>query len=114
MVNYDVPWNPNTLEQRMGRIHRYGQKQEVLIWNMISGDTIEGRILRRLFMKLELMEKALGTDKIFDVIGNVIPETNFEQLFKEAIFNQRRIEEIYEKVDSIDDKTVQTTLDKIF
>ena len=114
MVNYDIPWNPNRLEQRMGRIHRYGQKKEVFIWNMISGDTIEGRILQRLFSKMELMEKALGTDKIFDVIGSIIPEANFEQLFKEAIFQQRRIEEIYEQVDRVDDKTVQTTLDRIF
>lgn len=114
MVNYDIPWNPNRLEQRMGRIHRYGQKEEVFIWNMISGDTIEGRILQRLFSKMELMQKALGTDKIFDVIGSIIPEVNFEQLFKEAIFQQRRIEEIYEQVDTVDDKTVQTTLDRIF
>lgn len=114
MVNYDIPWNPNRLEQRMGRIHRYGQKEEVFIWNMISGDTIEGRILQRLFSKMELMEKALGTDKIFDVIGSIIPEANFEQLFKEAIFQQRRIEEIYEQVDKVDDKAVQTTLDRIF
>ena len=57
MVNYDIPWNPNRLEQRMGRIHRYGQDREVFIWNLIARDTREGQILERLFEKLELMRE---------------------------------------------------------
>ncbi len=114
MVNYDIPWNPNRLEQRMGRIHRYGQKKEVFIWNMVSGDTIEGRILHRLFSKMESMAIALGSDKVFDVIGRVLPETDFEQFFKDAIFNQRRIEEIYEYMDKLDEEQVQTTLERFF
>lgn len=114
MVNYDIPWNPNRLEQRMGRIHRYGQKKEVFIWNMVSGDTIEGRILHRLFSKMELMAMVLGSDKVFDVIGRVLPETDFEQFFKDAIFNQRRIEEIYEYMDTLDEEQVQTTLGRFF
>lgn len=112
MVNYDVPWNPNRLEQRMGRIHRYGQKREVYIWNMISQDTIEGRILDKMFSKMELMGKAMGTDKIFDVIGKVLLETKFEKSFREAVLGQRRIEEIYDEVDKIDDKQVRETLDR--
>ena len=68
MVNYDIPWNPNRLEQRMGRIHRYGQEREVHIWNMISRDTREGQILERLFEKLGRMREALGSDRVFDII----------------------------------------------
>ena len=49
MINYDIPWNPNRLEQRMGRVHRYGQKFEVFVYNLIAQDTIEGRIFKRLF-----------------------------------------------------------------
>ena len=60
MVNYDIPWNPNRLEQRMGRIHRYGQTREVYIWNLIAEDTREGQILDKLFKKLERMRKRAG------------------------------------------------------
>ena len=114
MVNYDIPWNPNRLEQRMGRIHRYGQNKEVFIWNMISADTIEGQILKRIFDKMELMQQALGSDKVFDVIGERLEHTNFEKYFKEAVLQQRRIEEIYDMVDQIDEALVQTTLDQVF
>ena len=53
MVNYDLPWNPNRLEQRMGRIHRYGQKHPVHVFNLVASDTREGEIMQRLFEKLE-------------------------------------------------------------
>ncbi|MFQ5352623.1 MAG: DEAD/DEAH box helicase, partial [Candidatus Binatia bacterium] len=89
MVNYDIPWNPNRLEQRMGRIHRYGQDREVFIWNLVSKDTREGQILGRLFVKLDRIRAALGTDRVFDIIGDVIPGTNLSDLLKDAIFNQR-------------------------
>lgn len=70
MVNYDIPWNPARLEQRMGRIHRYGQKHDpVLIQNLIAGKTREGRVLKTLLDKLEEIRGALGKDKVFDVIG---------------------------------------------
>jgi SNF2 family DNA or RNA helicase len=73
MINYDIPWNPNRLEQRMGRIHRYGQQYEVHIYNMIAQDTREGQILQRLFEKLERMKEDLGTDRVFDIIGRAVP-----------------------------------------
>jgi len=53
MVNYDIPWNPNRLEQRMGRIHRYGQTKEVYVFNLVAEDTREGKVLNRLFQKLD-------------------------------------------------------------
>ena len=114
MVNYDIPWNPNRLEQRMGRIHRYGQRKEVYIFNMVSRDTMEGKILDRLFKKLNAMKEALGSDRVFDIIQDVIPGTRLDEILKEAIFNQRSIEEIYEYVDSIDEEEVKRRIDKIF
>jgi SNF2 family DNA or RNA helicase len=70
MVNYDIPWNPNRLEQRMGRIHRYGQQYEVHIYNLVAVDTKEGRILEKLLTKLEIIGEQMG--KVFDVIGDVV------------------------------------------
>ena len=72
MVNYDIPWNPARLEQRMGRIHRFGQKHpSVLIMNLVAGKTREGRVMKTLLEKLEKIRKDLGADKVFDVIGRL-------------------------------------------
>ncbi|XYI02068.1 helicase-related protein [Sorangium sp. So ce1128] len=75
MVNYDIPWNPARLEQRMGRIHRFGQKRErVQIINLVSDPekTREGRVLKTLLDKLEKIRKELGQDKVFDVVGRLL------------------------------------------
>ena len=73
MVNYDLPWNPARLEQRMGRIHRYGQKRdEVYILNMLANDTREGRVMQTLLAKIEQIRQDLGRDKVFDSIGDVL------------------------------------------
>ena len=72
MVNYDVPWNPARLEQRMGRIHRYGQRHDpVVIVNLVAGETREGRVLKTLLDKLEAIRKELESDKVFDVVGRL-------------------------------------------
>lgn len=72
MINYDVPWNPARLEQRMGRIHRYGQKHDpVIIMNLIAPSTREGKVLKVLLDKLEKIRKELKSDKVFDCIGRV-------------------------------------------
>ena len=71
MVNYDIPWNPARLEQRMGRIHRYGQQSEVRIFNLVAGSTREGRVLRVLLDKLESIRRELSSDKVFDVVGRL-------------------------------------------
>ena len=73
LINYDLPWNPNRLEQRFGRIHRVGQQQECHMWNMIARDTREGEVLQRLFDKLEEERKALG-DRVYDVLGRLEPD----------------------------------------
>ena len=71
MVNYDIPWNPNRLEQRMGRIHRIGQTEDVYIFNLVATNTREGYVLSVLLKKMENMGVALG-DKVFDVVGQAI------------------------------------------
>ncbi len=114
MVNYDIPWNPNRLEQRMGRIHRYGQQQEVLVWNLITQDTREGQILDRLFKKLNAMREALGSDRVFDIIGELLPGVRLDDLLRDAIFSQRRLEEIEQHIEAVDAGTVQRTLEEVF
>ena len=79
MVNYDVPWNPARLEQRMGRIHRYGQKHDpVIIMNLVSKDTREGRVQSTLLDKLDRIRRELSSDKVFDVIGKVIEDMSMK------------------------------------
>lgn len=70
MVNYDLPWNPNRLEQRFGRIHRIGQTEVCHLWNLVAAETREGEVYRRLLEKLDEERKALG-GQVFDVLGRV-------------------------------------------
>ena len=79
MVNYDLPWNPARLEQRMGRIHRYGQQHDVQIGNLVAGDTWEGRVLETLLDKLESVRRALSSDKVFDVIGRLLENVSLRE-----------------------------------
>jgi len=104
MVNYDIPWNPNRLEQRMGRIHRYGQQKEVHIYNLVAADTREGKVLEALFRKLEQIQAALGSDRVFDVIGEVIPGRSLKELIVEAIANRRTLDEIIAEIDAMPDE----------
>lgn len=70
MVNYDLPWNPNRLEQRFGRIHRIGQTEVCHLWNLVADETREGDVYRRLLEKLEQARQSLG-GQVFDVLGKV-------------------------------------------
>jgi len=99
MINYDIPWNPNRLEQRMGRIHRYGQTKEVFIYNLVAKDTREGEVLNRLFEKLDEIKDAMGSDKVFDVISDVLLGKNLASLLLEASVNARNKEEILKEID---------------
>ena len=85
MVNYDIPWNPARLEQRMGRIHRYKQKRTVVLLNLVAQDTREGRVLKVLLEKLEQMREELSDDKVFDVIGQQFSEISLTELITQAI-----------------------------
>ena len=83
LFNYDIPWNPNRLEQRMGRIHRYGQRFDCLIFNFVATNTIEGRVLQRLLSKLQEIRDALDDDPVFNVVGEVLPTAQVDQVFRE-------------------------------
>lgn len=84
MVNYDIPWNPNRLEQRFGRIHRIGQHHTCHLWNLVAVDTREGDVFVRLLEKLEVQREALG-DRVFDVLGDVLTDASLTQLLTQAI-----------------------------
>jgi len=83
MFNYDIPWNPNRLEQRMGRIHRYGQRKNCLIFNFVATNTIEGRVLQRLLDKLQEIRNALDDDAVFNVVGEVLPAAHVERILRD-------------------------------
>jgi SNF2 family DNA or RNA helicase/DNA-binding XRE family transcriptional regulator len=79
MVNYDVPWNPARLEQRMGRIHRYKQYHDpVIIINLIAGNTREGHVIKTLLDKLERIRKEMHSDKVFDVVGRLFQNVSIK------------------------------------
>src|SRR3989441_417023 len=84
MVNYDLPWNPNRLEQRFGRIHRIGQTEVCHLWNLVAAETREGEVYHTLLKKLEEQRAALG-GRVFDVLGMVFGETPLRELLLEAI-----------------------------
>jgi superfamily II DNA/RNA helicase len=99
MVNYDVPWNPARLEQRMGRIHRYKQRHDpVVIINLVAGKTREGRVLKTLLDKLERIRRELNSDKVFDVVGRLFEGVSLREYLEQALTEEgaeavsRRIE----------------------
>lgn len=84
MVNYDLPWNPNRLEQRFGRIHRIGQMYPCHLWNLVAVDTREGQVFLQLLSKIEEQRKAYG-GKVFDVLGGAFADRPLRELLIEAI-----------------------------
>lgn len=84
MINYDLPWNPNRLEQRFGRIHRIGQREECHLWNLIAEETREADVFLRLLQKLEQECDALN-GAVFDVLGQLFQEKSLRELVIEAV-----------------------------
>lgn len=110
MINYDIPWNPARLEQRMGRIHRIGQKRDVYIFNFVAEKSIdgkpiiEGKVLKQLLSKLEKMKDALGADRVYDVVGEILSlnKVDLAEILREAAYNPHRLEEYLEVIEEID------------
>lgn len=108
MINYDMPWNPTRLEQRLGRIHRIGQRDDCYAFNFVAtsgedGDAIvEGRILERLLEKLEAMKASLA-GRVFDVIGEVLSlnDVNLPEMLREAAVDPRRLDDYLDQIDRI-------------
>ena len=84
MVNYDLPWNPNRLEQRFGRIHRIGQQEVCHLWNLVAKETREGEVYHRLLTKLETINETFK-GRVFDILGEVFEEKSLKDLLLEAI-----------------------------
>jgi superfamily II DNA or RNA helicase len=91
MVNYDLPWNPNRLEQRFGRIHRIGQRDVCHLWNILAEDTREGEVFLKLLHKLEQQRDSLG-GAVFDVLGKVFQGQSLRELLIQAIRKGERPE----------------------
>ena len=107
MVNYDLPWNPNRLEQRFGRIHRIGQTEVCHLWNLVAEETREGDVYRKLLEKLEQARLALG-GQVFDVLGKLQFEgKSLRDLLIEAIRHGERPE-----VQAFLTTVLDTTLDR--
>ena len=107
MVNYDLPWNPNRLEQRFGRIHRIGQTEVCHLWNLVASDTREGEVYARLLEKLETARAALG-GRVYDVLGKLFHSTELRDLLVEAIRYGETPEvkaRLFEKVDQAVNQT---------
>jgi superfamily II DNA or RNA helicase len=108
MINYDMPWNPTRLEQRLGRIHRIGQDRDVYAFNFVATDSedgqpiVEGRILHRLLEKLDQMNEALE-GRVFDVIGEVLSlnDVNLPDMLRDAAYDPRRLDEYLDQIDRI-------------
>ena len=116
MVNYDLPWNPNRLEQRFGRIHRIGQTEVCHLWNLVAQETREGMVFQRLFEKLEQEREALH-GKVFDVLGKLtFDNKSLRELLIEAVRynNQEDVRRrLYEVVDhSLDREALERLIDE--
>ena len=85
LINWDIPWNPNRLEQRMGRIHRYGQKDDVWVYNLVAQNTREGAVLHRVLSKLDVMREQMGNDRVYDVIDEWLEGVSLVALIEKAI-----------------------------
>lgn len=85
VINYDLPWNPNRLEQRFGRVHRIGQNEVCHMWSLVADETREGAVYMRLLEKLNEIRDALGREQVFDVLGEALPERELRDLLMQAI-----------------------------
>ncbi len=98
LFNYDIPWNPNRLEQRMGRIHRYGQKKDCLIFNFVAANTIEGRVLQKLHEKLQEIRDALDDDAVFNVVGEILPSSHLERVLRDYYAGELGEEDLEDRI----------------
>jgi superfamily II DNA or RNA helicase len=111
MVNYDLPWNPNRIEQRFGRIHRIGQTEVCHLWNLVAVDTREGMVFQSLLDKIEAQRQAYK-GRVFDVLGEAFEGNPLRDLLMEAIRYGDR-PDVRARLDQVIDATVGEGLDKL-
>lgn len=115
MVNYDLPWNPNRLEQRFGRIHRIGQQEVCHLWNIVANETREGDVYYRLLTKIETISDAFK-GKVFDVLGEAFEERSLKDMLLEAIrYNDQpevkaRLKQVIDS--ALDEEHIRDLLDR--
>ncbi|MDA2926864.1 DEAD/DEAH box helicase, partial [Acidobacteria bacterium AH-259-G07] len=85
LINWDIPWNPNRLEQRMGRIHRYGQDDDVWVYNLVAQNTREGAVIQKVLSKMDVMREQMGSDRVYDVIDEWLEDVPLVKLIEKAI-----------------------------
>jgi superfamily II DNA or RNA helicase len=108
MVNYDLPWNPNRIEQRFGRIHRIGQTEVCHMWNLVATETREGEVFQRLFEKLEAQREALG-GQVFDVLGQLFTESSLRDLLIDAV-RYGELPEVRARLEQVVDEAIDRNL----
>lgn len=111
MIDYELPWNPNRIEQRMGRLHRYGQNKVVQIFNLLVSNTREGEIFGKLMEKLELIRAEMG-ERVFDVLGILLSNTPLQDLIMKAL-TKRDVREVYKVVDKNIEENKKSLFEKI-
>ena len=111
MVNYDLPWNPNRIEQRFGRIHRIGQTEVCRLWNLVAADTREGAVFQRLLDKVEEQRRAYQGE-VFDVLGEAFEGRPLRDILIEAIRYGDQ-PEVRARLDQVIDAEVSVGLDKL-
>ena len=111
MVNYDLPWNPNRIEQRFGRIHRIGQTEVCHLWNLVAADTREGMVFTQLLLKIEEQAKAYH-GKVFDVLGEAFEGQPLKDLLIQAI-RYGNDPKVKARLHQVIDATVGEGLDKL-
>jgi len=119
MINYDLPWNPMKIEQRIGRIHRIGQEKEVMIYNLCAAGSVEDYILEVLDKKINMFEMVIGeidmimgrisgerqfSEMVFDIWMNSLSEEEKEKSFGRLASSLKRSKTLYEKTKALDDK----------
>ena len=92
IINYDLPWNPMALEQRIGRVDRIGQKHKVLAYNMLTNNSVDNRIYNIIVEKLDLIMEELGIDKTSDVLDSTIDIKKINHLYLQSLLDPRRFE----------------------
>ncbi|MBE0418339.1 MAG: DUF3883 domain-containing protein, partial [Coriobacteriia bacterium] len=111
LVNYDLPWNPNRIEQRFGRIHRIGQTEVCHMWNLVADKTREGEVFLKLFDKLERMRESLG-GQVYDVLGQVFTDKPLRDLIIEAV-RYGEEPEVRARLDQVIDASVGNTMNEL-
>ncbi|MGH4050371.1 MAG: DEAD/DEAH box helicase [Clostridium sp.] len=105
MINYDLPWNPMAIEQRIGRIHRVGQTRDVYVYNLAAQNTVEHYILELLDKKINMFELVIG--EVDMILGDIEEETEFSQIIMDTWVNAETMKDMDEQIDKLGEKLLE-------